>query len=70
MNTTTIYWEHTLSIDLLAQLKDLPLYGMAEAWSDIKAEIPQRRQDLAPEILLKKLINGEKTHPDGRGYFR
>jgi hypothetical protein len=29
-----------MSIDLFTQLKALRLYGMAEAWSDIKAEPP------------------------------
>ncbi len=55
------YWEHTMSIDLLSQLKDLRLYGMAETWAEIKAEAPQRKQDLSPEQLLSKLVNAEVT---------
>lgn len=50
-----------MSIDLLTQLKALRLYGMAEAWADIKAEAPLRQQALAPESLLSQLINAEIT---------
>ena len=32
-----------MSTDLLTQLKDLRLYGMSDAWADIKAEAPQRQ---------------------------
>lgn len=48
-----------MSIDLLTQLKELRLYGMAEIWADIKAEAPLRQQTLAPESLLSQLINAE-----------
>ena len=48
-----------MSIDLLTQLKELRLYGMAEIWVDIKAEAPLRQQTLAPESLLSQLINAE-----------
>ncbi len=48
-----------MSIDLLTQLKDLRLYGMSDAWAEIKAEEPQRKQDLSPERLLRQLINAE-----------
>ena len=41
-----------MSIDLLTQLKELRLYGMSDAWAEIKAEAPQRQQALSPEILL------------------
>lgn len=50
-----------MSTDLFTQLKDLRLYGMAEIWSEIKAEAPQRAQDLSPEILLRQLISAEIT---------
>ena len=43
----TIYWEHAMSIDLLTQLKDLRLYGMNDAWAEIKAEAPQRQKELS-----------------------
>lgn len=32
-----------MSTDLLSQLKTLHLYGMAEAWSELRAEAPQRK---------------------------
>jgi DNA replication protein DnaC len=50
-----------MSIDLLTQLKDLRLYGMAETWAEIKAEAPQRKQELSPEKLLSQLVNAEIT---------
>ena len=50
-----------MSIDLLTQLKDLRLYGMAEMWAEIKAEAPQRKQDISPEKLLSQLVNAEIT---------
>jgi len=50
-----------MSIDLLTQLKDLRLYGMAETWAEIKAESPQRKKDISPEQLLSQLVNAEVT---------
>ena len=44
-----------MSIDLLTQLKDLRLYGMSDAWAEIKAEAPQRQKELSPERLLRQL---------------
>ena len=55
-----------MSIDLLTQLKDLRLYGMSEAWAEIKAEAPQRQQALSPELLLRQLINAEITDRQAR----
>ena len=55
-----------MSTDLLTQLKDLRLYGMSDAWADIKAEAPQRQQALSPEILLRQLINAEITDRQAR----
>jgi len=55
-----------MSIDLLTQLKDLRLYGMAETWAEIKAQAPQRQQDLSPELLLRQLINAETTDRQAR----
>ena len=50
-----------MSIDLQTQLKNLRLYGMAETWAEIKAEAPQRKQDISPEQLLSQLVNAEIT---------
>jgi len=50
-----------MSIDLLTQLNDLRLYGMAEKWAEIKAEAPQRKKELSPELLLSQLIKAETT---------
>ena len=48
-----------MSTDLLTQLKALHLYGMAEAWSELRAEVSQRKQTQSPEIMLSQLINAE-----------
>lgn len=48
-----------MSTDLLTQFKALHLYGMAEAWSELRAEAPQRKQALSPEITLSQLIKAE-----------
>ena len=48
-----------MSTDLLTQLKALHLYGMAEAWSELRTEAPQRKQALSPEITLSQLIKAE-----------
>jgi DNA replication protein DnaC len=55
------YWEHAMSIDLHAQLKNLRLYGISDAWAEIKAEGPQRKQDISPEHLLSQLVHVEIT---------
>lgn len=54
-----ICWDRIMSTDLLTQLKALHLYGMAEAWSELRAESPQRKQALSPEIALSQLIKAE-----------
>ncbi len=54
-----ICWGRIMSTDLLTQFKALHLYGMAEAWSEIRAESPQRKQALSPEITLSQLIKAE-----------
>ena len=51
-----------MSIDLLTQLKALHLYGMAEAWSELSAEMPQRKQ-VSPQAALSQLINAEIGTP-------
>jgi len=48
-----------MSTDLLTQLKALHLYGMAQAWSELQAQAPQRKQALSPEIMLSQLIKAE-----------
>ncbi len=48
-----------MPIDYLIQLKTLRLYGMSEAWSEIQAEAPQRKQPLSSGILLSRLIEAE-----------
>ncbi len=55
-----------MSIDLLTQLKDLRLYGMADTWAAIQAQAPQRKQELSPELLLSQLVNAEVTDRQAR----
>jgi DNA replication protein DnaC len=45
--------------DHLTQLKTLRLYGMGEAWSDVQAEAPGRKQPLSSSVLLSRLIEAE-----------
>ncbi|MDR4513227.1 hypothetical protein [Nitrosomonas sp.] len=42
-----------MSTDLLTQLKALHLYGMAQAWYELSAEMPQRKQ-VSPETALSQ----------------
>jgi DNA replication protein DnaC len=58
-SATIICWERTMPIDLLTQLKGLRLYGMADAWAEIKAGAPQRQKELSSEQLLRQLIHAE-----------
>ena len=48
-----------MSIDRIAQLKSLHLYGMASAWSEWMAE--GSRQPVQPEAWLDRLIEAEQT---------
>jgi DNA replication protein DnaC len=48
-----------MSTDLLTQLKALHLYGMAQAWTEFRAEASQRKQALSPEFTLSQLIKAE-----------
>jgi DNA replication protein DnaC len=48
-----------MSIDRLAQLKSLHLYGMATAWAELLAEGP--RQPMQPEAWLDRLIDAEQA---------
>jgi DNA replication protein DnaC len=48
-----------MSIDRLAQLKSLHLYGMATAWGELLAEGP--RHPMQPEAWLDRLIEAEQA---------
>lgn len=48
-----------MPIDHLTQLKTLRLYGMGEAWSEVQAEAPGRKQPLSSSVLLSRLIEAE-----------
>ena len=48
-----------MSIDRLAQLKALHLYGMATAWAELLAE--GKRRPMQPEAWLDRLIDAEQT---------
>jgi DNA replication protein DnaC len=48
-----------MSIDRLAQLKSLHLYGMATAWSELLAE--GVRRPMQPEAWLDRLIDAEQA---------
>ena len=58
-----------MSIDLHTQLKNLRLYGMSDAWAEIKAEAPQRKQDISPEYLLSQLVHAEITDRNNHKTF-
>ena len=47
-----------MSTDLLTQLKALHLHSMAQAWYELSAEMPQRKQ-VSPQAALSQLINAE-----------
>lgn len=55
-----------MSTDLLTQLKGLHLHGMVEAWSELKAEAPQRKQTPLPENILSRLIEAEQADRKAR----
>jgi DNA replication protein DnaC len=55
----TVYAEVSMSIDRLAQLKSLHLYGMATAWSELLAE--GTRRPMQPEAWLDRLIDAEQA---------
>lgn len=48
-----------MSIDRLAQLKSLHLYGMATAWAELLAE--GARRPIQPEVWLDRLIDAEQA---------
>ena len=53
-----------MSIDRLAQLKALQLYGMAAAWAGWQAET--RRRPVIPEVWLDGLIAAEQADGQAR----
>jgi DNA replication protein DnaC len=53
-----------MSIDRLAQLKAMHLYGMAAAWAEHQAEAPSR--PAMPEAMLDKLIEAEQADRQAR----
>jgi DNA replication protein DnaC len=53
-----------MSIDRLAHLKALPLYGMAAAWAEWQAET--RQQPVIPEVWLDRLIAAEQADRQAR----
>jgi DNA replication protein DnaC len=53
-----------MSIDRLAQLKALYLYGMAAAWAELQAE--SARQLSRPELWLDRLIEAEQADRQAR----
>lgn len=55
----TGYAAVSMSIDRLAQLKSLHLYGMATAWSELLAE--GARRPMQPEAWLDRLIDAEQA---------
>jgi len=55
-----------MSIDRVAQLKSLHLYGMAEAWCEWQAEFPLQRKPVMPEVWLDRLIKAEQADRKAR----
>ena len=45
-----------MSTDLLTQLKALHLYGMAQAWSELRAEAMPHKQAPSPETTVSQLV--------------
>ena len=62
----TVYAEVSMSIDRLAQLKSLHLYGMATAWSELLAE--GTRRPMQPEAWLDRLIDAEQADRQAVSY--
>jgi DNA replication protein DnaC len=50
-----------MSIDRMARLKALHLYGMAAAWSDWQAEYALQQKPVMPEVWLDRLIEAEQV---------
>jgi DNA replication protein DnaC len=55
-----------MSIDRIAQLKNLHLYGMAAAWSEWQAEYSIQQKPVMPEVWLDRLIKAEQADRQAR----
>ncbi len=55
-----------MSIDRIAQLKSLHLYGMAAAWSEWQAEYAIQQKPVMPEVWLDRLIEAEQVDRQAR----
>jgi DNA replication protein DnaC len=55
-----------MSIDRIAQLKSLHLYGMAAAWSEWQAEYGIQQKPVMPEVWLDRLIEAELVDRQAR----
>ena len=55
-----------MSIDRIAQLKSLHLYGMAAAWSEWQAESAIQQKPVMPEVWLDRLIKAEQVDRQAR----
>jgi len=50
-----------MSIDRIAQLKTLNLYGMAAAWSEWQSEYSLQQKPVMSEVWLDRLIKAEQA---------
>ena len=55
-----------MSIDRVAQLKNLHLYGMAAAWGEWQAEYAIQQKPVMPEMWLDRLIEAELVDRQAR----
>ena len=55
-----------MSIDRIAQLKELHLLGMASAWGEWQAEQAPQRKPVMPEVWLDRLIAAEQADRQAR----
>ena len=55
-----------MSIDRVAQLKGLHLYGMAEAWGEWQSEYGSQQKPVMPEVWLDRLILAEQAYRQAR----
>jgi DNA replication protein DnaC len=55
-----------MSIDRIAQLKALHLFGMASAWSEWQAEYSFQQKPVMPEVWLDRLVAAEQADRQAR----
>jgi DNA replication protein DnaC len=55
-----------MSIDRIAQLKTLHLFGMAAAWNEWQAEYATQKKPVMPEVWLDRLIAAEQADRQAR----